>query len=100
MIYFCYATIVCLIAIIVFLVIRLAKAGDQLLKLDDLNEQTMNELEKAEIILKHAHEELLKVSKYPVVSDEPIVSHLNSVINIAKNEIQSTIDDLINFNKE
>jgi hypothetical protein len=100
MIYVLSSLIVFLVGVVIFLALRLVKAGEQLLLLDDVSSQAVQDLEKAEIILKHAHEALLKVSKHPVVSNDLIVTHLISVINIAKNEIQSILDDLINSNKE
>lgn len=99
MIIFLVCCIVVLICCLFLTIKKLLDVGRQLLEIDNQIDEYDSYLIKTEFILKDLHKQLLQISKHSTINGEPIVMQLISNINIAKNEIQSLIDDIDNAQK-
>jgi len=69
------------------------RLSGRLLSLEDLRNDEEDFLERSKKVLIKVHAEIDKVSKYPVVSNEPIVVLLVKVVKEARDEVASLLDD-------
>lgn len=76
------------------LIKKLFEIEDSVVERDELIKRYDSHLEKIKFELNKSYNALNQISQHPLVSDEPHVVHLLSVVKSSKNSIQLLIDGL------
>lgn len=89
--------LVLVLGIVVFFMVKAAlKRAEELINYDAETDLINEYIEEVHQTLTKVYDALEKISQYPTVSNEPIVTQLILLIKQSKNDIQSILDRINN----
>lgn len=91
-----FLIIFCLLLVIysIAVTMKLLQLTGRVIDLEDIVGEEQNALEKIRVILTRVHSEIDKVSKYPVLSGEPIIVKLVNTVKKSKDDVARLLDNL------